>query len=353
MVLADTAIVYDHTFHPKYSVTTGEQIQRIFTANLLGNGHEQLVMVTLNTVHTGGQRGTIYATYVYDFATGMAPIWADTTNFEAQYAVDLQKAGYDQLLGWGAKSIGSNEQSCTLIDPKNNFQTVWSFGDASWHPTRIAGPFVDNTMLNTALLPGDLRKLAPTDVNGDGTLDVCIDGTNPNLLNARQCLVIDAHKNVLDTIAGLGTAPFSSGLFALGINCVSYDLNNNGAAELLFTETASGPDNGMMAFRGSVWDWNAPASAVASQSQPKTGSLAVYPNPCSTRASISFCASDEESYQLRLLNVAGVAVREASGRLHIGENAIELTRGDLADGVYFVELLHAGHAEHGMISVQR
>src|SRR5207249_1895956 len=123
------------------------------------------------------------------------------------------KTGHDQLIGLGERRPFLTS-TVKLVDPAKNFSTAWTFGDDTIRVLRIVGPFGISSMLSGALLPGDLPRLLPTDVNGDGTLDFVIQINNKALQLKSQYLVVDAKGTVLDTINDLAQAPLSSGLLA-------------------------------------------------------------------------------------------------------------------------------------------
>ncbi len=71
--------------------------------------------------------------------------------------------------------------------------------------------------------------------------------------------------------------------------------------------------------------------------------LSVHPNPFNEAASVSFTLPSEGSVSLRLYNVQGREVmRLSDDQLAAGEHTVSFNAGDLASGVYFIQLQQPG-----------
>jgi hypothetical protein len=96
-----------------------------------------------------------------------------------------------------------------------------------------------------------------------------------------------------------------------------------------------------MAFRGSVWDWNAPTEAVA-QHATAAPALTLYPNPTSSHLLINWNADAPGPYHVRVRNVAGADIYEQSGELMGGHNSVAMAVSQLPAGVYELEWIESG-----------
>ena len=61
----------------------------------------------------------------------------------------------------------------------------------------------------------------------------------------------------------------------------------------------------------------------------------IFPNPFSDKATIEFINSDRSNYKLSVFNISGNKVFEMD---NITSDKIELSKGNLPKGVYFIEL---------------
>lgn len=332
-MMTDTLVVYDHQGNALYRVSTDEPIEDYIVADLLGNGHEQVIIVVLNTKHNSSSK-SLYATYVYDFATGLEPIWADTTSFEAEFATDLMGTGRKQLIGYGAKEL--YQKTLKVVNPANNWETVWELGTTGVPVKDIAGPFIAaGAKLPVQLVTAWLRSrvLSPTDVNGDGQKDFVYQvyrGYPPE----KYFLVVGADGVIVDTIRQLAQ-PTNSGAPYVSAYCTSHDLNGNGTAELLFTEYTADPDYNPYPLRGTVWDWNEVArvtSRLDVNDPPK-----VFPNPSTGNVWVLADGYANQGYSLQASNSLGQIVYTSSGI--IGSDCrIGLDLRDLVGGYHAMEL---------------
>ena len=80
------------------------------------------------------------------------------------------------------------------------------------------------------------------------------------------------------------------------------------------------------------------ASLVATSVKDRvlTQSLRVYPNPAQNGFRIEFNNREGKPYDLILIDLSGKAVKMIK---EVRGNFVEMNRGDLADGIYFLRLI--------------
>jgi hypothetical protein len=124
------------------------------------------------------------------------------------------------------------------------------------------------------------------------------------------------------------------------ISSVDYKTASSNINQYLFIDRNGISGTGVLYYRVKEIEWSGTyiySKVVSVSVEAGTASLAVYPNPISQSATVSFASATQGSTMLRLVDMKGTTVWQMQYEANAGLNSLSLPASGLSDGLYFLQ----------------
>lgn len=344
-VYRNTSTIGSISFASAFDVTVSSQIQGMTSGDLDNDGKPDVVVTgayphgvdvfrntsTVGTISFGPEQ--IYSAGYFPVGISMADIDGDTFNDLAVINNDSVVSLFRNISTAGTIAFAPRIMLNTNNDPK-----VITFGDIDGDSKKdmITTSYYSNTIstwLNTSTM-GSISFGTENSFAGLNPRGARIDDLNGD--GKPELVVADDYVSIYDNTSTIGTITFApkinfSFIIEIPYNVSIGDLNEDGKPEIVQANTDGFSLGGQQV---TILENKECLFSGIETNEEEMNSVTIYPNPILTNGFISF-DNEVKNLSIKILNTLGQEIRfiKFSGK------QLEIEKGELKAGVYFVQLL--------------